>query len=125
ARLAEMGSGERSEDIEGQLARLRGIMDRPDALDDAIQQTAKAEAEHRDLHEERVVVEIRDEGDTGAGRQEHGDRDLNDRGVKFNIKTWSDALHRHVDVPAFVLWPMACLAYEVDSTIPKDARTPE
>lgn len=42
-----------------------------------------------------------------------------------SLRRWSDALQRDIDIPASALWSMACLAYEVDSTLAKEARTPE
>jgi hypothetical protein len=38
--------------------------------------------------------------------------------IRLALRRWSDALQRHIDIPAYVLWPMACLAYEVDLTVP-------
>lgn len=45
--------------------------------------------------------------------------------VRLDLLNWSDALQRHINVPAYSLWLMACLAWEVESTIEPDAMTPE
>jgi hypothetical protein len=45
--------------------------------------------------------------------------------IRLDLRRWSDALQRHIDIPAYVLWPMACLAYEVELTVPTEAMTPE
>lgn len=45
--------------------------------------------------------------------------------LRVDPKRWSDALQRSIEIPASALWPVACLAYEVDSRIDHDARTPE
>lgn len=44
--------------------------------------------------------------------------------LRIDLKRWSDALQAYVDVPASAVWCMACLAHEVDATVPPDAITP-
>jgi hypothetical protein len=48
-----------------------------------------------------------------------------DDAIRLDLRRWSDVLQRHIDLPAYVLWPMACLAYEVELTVPKETMTPE
>lgn len=38
--------------------------------------------------------------------------------LRVDLTTWSDALQRHIPVPASTLWVLANLAYVVDSTVP-------
>lgn len=45
--------------------------------------------------------------------------------LRVDIHHWSDALQRRIDLPAHALWYMAALAYEVDSSVPAEAVTPE
>lgn len=44
--------------------------------------------------------------------------------IPIDLVRWSDALQRHIDMPASALWLMACLAHEVDSTVPAEEMTP-
>ena len=44
--------------------------------------------------------------------------------LRIDLVRWSDALSRHVDVPASAIWVMACLVYEVESTVPPESITP-
>lgn len=44
--------------------------------------------------------------------------------IRLDPVGWSDALQRHIDVPASAIWFMACLAHEVDSTVPSEVITP-